>query len=140
MTAILTRPVVSIEGDRQTGKTETLLRIGASEFLAGNRILWVSSALALARNDHMRMLEYLDGEWSRRTSGAANLTITGDRGGEIRFITGRIPGAGRGVEADVLILDDAHEYEGAIDSLMYTLSPTAPFGGRAYVARVTKNG
>jgi hypothetical protein len=57
--------IVRLVGDRQTGKTEALLRIAAYELVEGHRVLWMGPSRAQDHDAFLRMREHLERYWPR---------------------------------------------------------------------------
>lgn len=126
-TPTLTRNLVELTGDRQTGKTETLIRTAIADATASRRVLFGNYRWALARNTFERTIAQLPRDTvhkALRSNG--NMRIEFTSGGLIQFFS--ITGTGqRGVDCDTLILDDAHEYEQHITSaIVCTNASTNP--------------
>lgn len=129
------RNVVELTGDRQSGKTETLIRVAIADAMSGRRVLFGTYLWAVARNTFDRIANEIDNDWItrvRRSSG--NLRIELVNGGliDVRAVT---TNGHRGIDCDTVILDDAHEYEQHIESAMWCA--VASPNPRVYIARVS---
>ncbi|WP_431840657.1 hypothetical protein [Gordonia hongkongensis] len=134
-TLIRTCSTVELTGDRQSGKTETLIRTAIADAAAGRRVLFGTYRWAVARNTFERIGNQIDNDWIariRRSNG--NLRIELVNGGliDVRAVT---TNGQRGLDCDTLILDDAHEYEQHIaTAIVCTNASPDP---RVYIARVS---
>ncbi|OCH80195.1 hypothetical protein [Gordonia sp. UCD-TK1] len=134
-TLIRTCSTVELTGDRQSGKTETLIRTAIADATAGRRVLFGTYRWAVARNTFDRISSQIDNDWItriRRSNG--NLRIDLVNGGliDVRAVT---TNGQRGLDCDTLILDDAHEYEQHVESAMWCAAASP--NPRVYIARVS---
>ena len=135
MAGTRTRNIVELTGDRQSGKTETLIRVAIADAMSGRRVLFGNYRWALARNTFERIANEIDNDWITRVRRAAgNLRIEFVNGGliDVRAVT---TNGQRGIAVDTVILDDAHEYEQHVESAMWCA--VASPNPRVYIARVT---
>lgn len=106
--------MVTISGNRQTGKTKALLDIAAKEAEAGRKVLWFADSRRALVEAHRRLVESMPASVVKkvhRGHGQERITVAG--GGEVVFIcVGRY--AGRGHVADTLIFDDTPVHPDAL--------------------------
>ena len=135
MATTRTRNIVELTGDRQSSKTETLIRVAIADAMSGRRVLFGNYRWALARNTFERTIAQLPRDTvhkALRSNGNMRIELTS--GGLIQFAS--ITGTGqRGIAVDTVILDDAHEYEQHVESAMWCA--VASPNPRVYIARVT---
>lgn len=134
-TCTRTRNVVELTGDRQSGKTETLIRVAIADALSGRRVLFGTYLWAEARNTFERIANAIDNDWVtriRRSNG--NLRIDLVNGGliDVRAVT---TNGHRGWDCDTAILDDVHKYEQHVATAI--VCTNASPNPRVYVARVS---
>lgn len=131
----LAHNTVEMTGDRQSGKTETLIRVAITDAISGRRVLFGTYLWTVARNTFDRIACQIDNDWiTRIRRGADNLRIELVNGGliDVRAVT---TNGQRGITCDTLILDDAHEYDQHIaDAIICTNASADP---RVYIARRT---
>lgn len=95
--------VVRLVGDRQSGKTEALLRIAAYALVDGERVLWIGPSRSQDHSAFLRMTDHLEHYWPGkvekvwRTNGAQRIKMTS--GGMMYFGPQR-------VTPDTCITDD----------------------------------
>lgn len=132
---IRTRNTVELTGDRQSGKTEALIRTAIADAMAGRRVLFGTYRWTVARNTFDRIGNQIDNDWItriRRSNG--NLRIDLVNGGliDVRAVT---TNGHRGIDVDTVILDNAHEYEQHVESAMWCAAASP--NPRVYIARVS---
>lgn len=135
MASTRTRNIVELTGDRQSGKTETLIRVAIADAISRRRVLFGTYRWAVALNTFDRIANEIDNDWItrvRRSSG--NLRIELVNGGliDVRAVT---TNGHRGIDVDTVILDNAHEYEQHVESAMWCAAASP--NPRVYIARVT---
>lgn len=103
---------MTIEGDRQSGKTEALIRLAVMDAVSsGKRVVWAAPSSPLEAEAFARIERAHAAERVCRTTGRRRIGYRS--GGEILFVTvGR--GGGRGLSAEVLVLDGVAD-DAAVD-------------------------
>ncbi|QFP96692.1 hypothetical protein PP512_gp77 [Gordonia phage Denise] len=132
---IRTSNTVELTVDRQSGKTETLIRVAIADAMSGRRVLFGTYRWTVARNTFDRIANEVDNDWiTRIRRSAGNLRIELVNGGliDVRAVT---TNSHRGWDCDTVILDDAHEYEQHIATAI--VCTNASPNPRVYIARVS---
>lgn len=130
-------PELTIQGDRQAGKTEALTRIAAADATNGRRVLFGTYRWSNAREAFDHITQQIPRELiqrTRRSSGQLRIELTNGGLIDVRAVTTT---GHRGILADTAILDDAHRYEDQIASAIASTNGSAH--PRIYVSRCTED-
>lgn len=128
---------LTIEGDRQSGKTETLIRLAVDDARRGRRVLYVTYLQAVATETFHRIVKTLDDREVRRVlMSRGNERIELTNGGLIDVRAERSDAAHRGISVDTIAIDDADQLneDTIISAIVCTNASHEP---RVYIARCT---
>lgn len=128
--------MITIEGDRHSGRTETLISITTADALRGRRVLYVTYPQGVATSTFHRIINEIPMscvQKIRRSVGNQRIDLT--NGGLIDVRTTSSSGQ-RGISVDTLILDDAgwHDADLIVDAIPCVAAAPDP---RVYIARCT---